>query len=445
MPQLTDGLELHGLYHGSGFVEPLYTARRGDGQVVHLSLLLYQTARAIDGIRDTERIAARVSATFGQEVSAENIAYLVEQKLRPLGVVAHPAHGTALAADVPGLDMLVDLRGRGTLLRPRAVRTIARLLARLHHPLVVTLVLAAALGMDFWFFAVHGAVPALLTVLNQPATLLAVLALVALSLVFHEFGHASACHYGGASPGRIGCGLYLLWPSLFTDVTDVYRLPRRGRLRTDLGGVYFNLVYMLALVGAYAATGRPFLLAAVYLGHFEVLEQLVPAARLDGYYILADLAGIPDLYGQIGPVLRGAIPGRREDPRAQALTGRARTVITTWVLAVFPLIAADLGYTLWNLPGIGATAWHSISAQAVALVRALDRGQATGAVASLTGLLMLVVPFAGTALMLVGLAKALARGAAGIRARRSVARRRPHRRPAATAPDRRRRKRDGAA
>ncbi|MFD5544803.1 hypothetical protein ACFWIJ_45190, partial [Streptomyces sp. NPDC127079] len=104
---------------------------------------------------------------------------------------------------------------------------------------------------------------------------------------------------------------------MYTDVTDVYRIGRAGRLRTDLGGVYFNVVFMLAMAGAYFATGAQFFLATVYLGHFEIMEQLMPAVRLDGYYILGDLAGVPDLYGKIKPILLALVPGAKGDRARQ--------------------------------------------------------------------------------------------------------------------------------
>ena len=53
-------------------------------------------------------------------------------------------------------------------------------------------------------------------------------------------GYAAACHRGGAEPGAIGVAVYVVYPAFFTDVTASYRLSRAGRLRTDLGGVYFN-------------------------------------------------------------------------------------------------------------------------------------------------------------------------------------------------------------
>jgi putative peptide zinc metalloprotease protein len=52
----------------------------------------------------------------------------------------------------------------------------------------------------------------------------------------------------------MGAGIYLAFPAFYTDVTDAYRLSKGGRLRTDLGGVYFNALFMLATAPAFFAT-----------------------------------------------------------------------------------------------------------------------------------------------------------------------------------------------
>ncbi len=49
--------------------------------------------------------------------------------------------------------------------------------------------------------------------LLHPLLLLLVLGLSVLSLLFHECGHAAACRYGGARPGVIGMGFYVIWPA----------------------------------------------------------------------------------------------------------------------------------------------------------------------------------------------------------------------------------------
>src|ERR687893_954455 len=92
-PRLADGIELIGEFEDSGFKDPPLLARRADGQVVQLTQLLYLVAEACDGQRDEEAIAAAVTERYGKQVSADNVGFLVEEKLRPLGVLAD-ADGT---------------------------------------------------------------------------------------------------------------------------------------------------------------------------------------------------------------------------------------------------------------------------------------------------------------------------------------------------------------
>ncbi|MGW4224641.1 hypothetical protein ACWEG1_14410 [Streptomyces bauhiniae] len=397
VPRLSAGLRLHGEYQGSGFTEPKYIARRGDGQVVQLSRLLYLVASSVDGVRDDDTIAHRVSARFGREVSGENIRYLVENKLDPLGVTV-PEGQESDEVDAPRSDLLLALKGHRVIFDERRTARIAKSFAWLHRPVVVAAVLLAAVVMDVWLFGFFGAIEPVLEVLDQPVLILLVFVLTVASLVFHEFGHASACRYGGARPGCIGCGLFLIWPSMYTDVTDVYRINKAGRIRTDFGGVYFNVVFMLAMAGAYFATGEQFFLAAVYLGHFEILEQLMPAVRLDGYYILGDLAGVPDLYGKIKPILLSLVPGERGQAARQEVAGlkkSARTIVATWVLTMVPLIIGELGYGLWNLPRIISTMIRSLTEQVTGTGSAFAAGDVLPGLVGVLGTLMLLFPMAG--------------------------------------------------
>ena len=66
-----------------------------------------------------------------------------------------------------------------------------------------------------------------------------------------------------------------------------------------------------------------------------MVKQLSPVIRADGYHILADLTGVPDLFAHIGPTLRQLLPGRNEP---SALHGRARAIVTLWVLVVVPAL-----------------------------------------------------------------------------------------------------------
>src|SRR3954470_20248305 len=257
-PKLARGIDLIGKYGGSGFKEAPYIARREDGQVIQLAPLLYLIAELSDGQLTNEEIAAAVSEAIKRGVSADNVRQLVDERLRPLGVIA-PADGSE--PELQKVDPLLALKLRAALVPERAVNAITKIFKPLFFPPVVIAALAGLVALDFWLFFFHGIAQSLREVLYSPALLMMMLGLVVLSAAFHECGHATACAYGGARPGVMGAGLYIVWPAFYTDVTDAYRLGKGGRLRTDLGGVYFNVVFMLAVAGVYAATGyEPLLL-----------------------------------------------------------------------------------------------------------------------------------------------------------------------------------------
>lgn len=399
VPILATGLELHGEYQGSGFTQPQYIARRRDGQVLQMSRLLYLVSTEIDGQRSIGDIARRVTSSYGRTVSVRNIDYLIHNQLRSLGIVSDNTNGDT--PNVPSLNHLLALTGKRVLIPETTVGTVARLLSWTHHPIVVVPVLVSLVVFDIWLFGSVAAIQALVSVISTPLLMLAVLGLTLASLLFHEFGHASACHYSGARPGAIGCGIYLIWPALYTDVTDVYRASKAGRLRTDFGGVYFNIIYILGMAGCYAATGHPVFLAAAFAIHFEILEQLLPVVRLDGYFILGDLAGVPDLFGKVRPILLSVLRRKTDDPRITDLKRSTRVVVTVWVLTVFPLLVGNLVYAIWNLPRILNATMLTASATVASLVADWNGDRYASAALDVISLVFLVIPSIGLIYLLI--------------------------------------------
>jgi len=420
-PRLADGVELLGEMRDSGFASPPALVRRADGQMIQLSRLLYLVACQIDGNRAPGAIADLVSGDLGRSLSAGQVSYLITDKLAPLGMLA--GRGTAA---LPTASPLLALRARATLLPAAAANVAGALFRPLFHWPAVAAVIAAVGVMDYWLFLLHGLSGPYRQVLSHPAELLLVLALSVASAAFHECGHAAGCRYGGARPGRIGVGIYLVWPSFFTDVTDSYRLDRAGRLRTDLGGVYFNVIFMLGLAGCYAATGHQVLLLTIAVTHLEMLEQLLPFVRFDGYFILSDLIGVPDLFARIAPVL-GTAFARGRHTRAAALRRPARRMITAWVLCVIPLLAFTMGYLLLYLPAFNRSLWLSVSNAGHLVAGDVAGRQYAAAALDAIGGAMAALSSAGSVYVAIG----LTRRAAGI-ARRWTARH-PGRRPVAVA------------
>ena len=224
-PRLAEGVQLLGEYAGTGYREPQYVARRPGGQMVQLSRLLHLIAEQCNGATPEEDIADKVSQTYGKTVSPDNVHTLIEGKLRPLGVLA-AADGSSPPVETS--DPLLALKLRTQLLHPGLVGTLARLARPVFWPPVVVAVVAGLIAVDVWLFFVHGLGSGIRATVQQPAVFLLVMSVVVVSAALHELGHAAACAYGGAKPGGMGAGIYVVWPAFYTDVTDAYRLDRAG-------------------------------------------------------------------------------------------------------------------------------------------------------------------------------------------------------------------------
>ena len=274
-----------GEYRDSGFKQAPYLARRADGQVLQLPRLLYLVAENADGRRNYEQIAQAVTQGFGRGVSEDNVRVLVDSKLRPLGVLAAP-DGSSPRLSRP--NPLLALNFKTAVIPPQLVNAVTIVFRPFFWPLVALLAVTGFLALDWWLFFVHGIAQGLRHLINEPVFFLMAFGLVVLSAAFHECGHATGCRYGGARPGVMGVGIYLVWPAFYTDVTDAYRLGKGGRLRTDFGGVYFNALFMVAALGIYLLTHFEVLIAVIVLLQFEMIHQFLPFLRLDGYYVIAD-------------------------------------------------------------------------------------------------------------------------------------------------------------
>ena len=167
-------------------------------------------------------------------------------------------------------------------------------------------------------------------------------------------------------------GIYLAWPAFYTDLTDSYRLNRAGRLRADLGGVYFNAVLIVAAGIAYFFTGFGPLAVFIVLSQAMAMYQFLPFIRLDGYYIMSDLVGVPNLFAYLGPVLRSTF--RHSDPATNAqlllLKRRARIAIRIWSVITVVFLTFNFVALAVLAPILLPAEWASIHLQGQAMVEA---------------------------------------------------------------------------
>jgi putative peptide zinc metalloprotease protein len=75
-------------------------------------------------------------------------------------------------------------------------------------------VMAAFAVICWWVFFHKGLASAAYDAFERPGLLILVFAITVVSAGFHEFGYAAAARYGGATPGVMGFGVYLVCHAL---------------------------------------------------------------------------------------------------------------------------------------------------------------------------------------------------------------------------------------
>lgn len=118
----------------------------------------------------------------------------------------------------------------------------------------------------------------------------------------HELSHGLTCVRYGGHVSQAGI-LFLLCAPLgaFVDVTSAWRLSKWKRIHVSLAGIIAELCIAAAAIHGWCLSTHPlvqqvclqtFLLASVS----TILFNGNPLIRFDGYYVLADLLEIPNLY-----------------------------------------------------------------------------------------------------------------------------------------------------
>jgi len=207
------------------------------------------------------------------------------------------------------------------------------------------------------------------------ADVLLVALLTTISVFIHEMGHASAAVHFGCRRTEIGWGLYLWFSVFWTDVSEAWKLPRRQRAVVDLAGIYFQSVFMVALLGAYLATREPIWLYGFLASDVGIAHSLNPFLRMDGYWLISDLFGIVNLRAQTARLLRVAVARATRVFRPVAAPPWGLDRRTTWVLGVYTVLS--LGFFLYiyevlvrflvvglveSLPRSAARLWAALTA-----------------------------------------------------------------------------------
>lgn len=149
--------------------------------------------------------------------------------------------------------------------------------------------------------------------LLSPHNLLWMTVAFALAKVLHEFGHALACKHFGGECHEMGVMLLLFVPCMYCNVTDSWMLASRWR-RIVVSAAGMIVEFQLAALAVFVWWfSQPGIVHAIALNTMVVCTVGTlffngnPLLRYDGYFILVDLLGIPNLWQESRSALKAAL------------------------------------------------------------------------------------------------------------------------------------------
>ena len=287
--------------------------RRADGQMVQLGPLMYGLLEEVDGERDHDALAAAMSERLGRRLEPEHVARIGE-KLAEQGLLAGSEDNAP-----PRSNPLLALRWKVLVHRPEGDASASRAPFELPVPPVAA---AARRCVGFARRLLVRADPqgrrggdrrrrsaARSCCCSCSGSTVA-------SAAFHEIGHAAACRYGGGTPGRHGRrhlhrlarllhGRHRRLPA--AAARPAAHRPRRHLLQRGHR--------RRSRSASGSRRGVDALLLLIALQMLEIVKNLSPVIRADGYHILSDATGVPDLYAHMGPTLKRLLPWKRSASR----------------------------------------------------------------------------------------------------------------------------------
>jgi len=273
--------------------EETYLVLLPDGRSLQTTRKLYELITHLDGSRNVEEIARILSETWNYSIQPTDVKDWIDRYLVP--------HD--LLAPVPGLPPSSPSRStqspstKGIMLIPgKLALPLTRRLRLLFHPLCsLPLLWASALCHGLIYLDLLSGTRTGLFSSIPPSVYLIGYLVTFLSVLFHEFGHLSACQYFDCPHGEVRLGLYLLFPVFYANVSPAWRLDRKARVVVDLAGMYFQLLVTIPVSLLFHFTREPVWLLLFLELDAMILFSLNPFLRFDGYWLCSDLLRVPNL------------------------------------------------------------------------------------------------------------------------------------------------------
>lgn len=175
--------------------------------------------------------------------------------------------------------------------------------------------------------------------------------------VLHECAHGLTCKRFGGEVREIGFLLVYFQPALYCNVSDAWLFKERSkRLWVMFGGGFFeSFIWALAVLvwsvtPPYTAISQ-YCLIIIAISGVKILFNFNPLIKLDGYYLLSDYLGVPNLRRKAFTFARDWIKrnvfGRQV--RMKPTSRRERRIYVVFSLLALPYSIGLILLLFWKL------------------------------------------------------------------------------------------------
>jgi putative peptide zinc metalloprotease protein len=349
-----------------------------------------EAAQALSELWQREVTPSLLRSIIEQQIVARGMAYEAGQ---PPPVIMSVAQRKAEQRRVPLLDRLLSSQFRWRVLPPKAVKFICAPMAVCYERFSIVLAVLMIIATRWMLYtSVDRHFVRQVMVEFTPHEYLASLSLLIIVVLVHEFGHAAAQLRYGLPAGAIGFQLYHYVPAFYANVDASWKLKPARRMLVDIGGIYFQSLAASILFLLYLQTNFVPLLTTVIASDFLSVVAINPFLRFDGYWLLADALGVPNLKDLSKKLLARCwyfLRGRSDGPKTPALGRTRSTFIVVYALLRYCFWMSLLALLIWRARHIFDAAWGMLDK-----LLAMEReGLRTGNVALIAASLIRLVLF----------------------------------------------------
>lgn len=186
-------------------------------------------------------------------------------------------------------------------------------------------------------------------------------------IYLHEMGHATATYYFGEKPKEIGFGIYFIFPVLYTDTTNIWKLNKNQRIVVNLGGIYVQLIINTLLIGAYYMFDSNILIKVlIMMNTVSMIMSFNPFFRYDGYWIYSDLFQISNLKDKTSEITKMMLFQPKNILENLKIIDKALLIYTIlnfifWVIVFYSILIVLIGSIENVYRMIGTGDWLSFS------------------------------------------------------------------------------------